>query len=90
MRKRTASGDSQCEELFVCKDISINSTSSPTPSCPIVTLTKYSSFTTDASTNSINTSTTAQQAIQKTKDGLLVISVAIESFMHDALYGKLE
>ena len=90
MRKRTASDDSQCEVLFVCEDISINSISSSTPSCLIVTPTKCSSFTTDASTNSINTSTTAQQAIQKTKDGLLVISVAIESFMHDALYGKLE
>ena len=82
MRKRTASGDSQCEELFVCEDISINSTSSLTPSCPIVTPTKCSSFTTDASTNSINTSTTVQQEIQKTKDGLLVISVAIESFIY--------
>ena len=60
------------------------------PNCPIVTPTKCLSFTTDASTNSINTLITAQQAIQKTKDDLLVISAAIESFMHDALYGKLE
>lgn len=70
-RKRNAGSASQCEEVFVCEDISLDPTFNSTPSCPIVIPTKWSSFTTDVSTNSIITSTIAQQAIQKTKDSLL-------------------
>lgn len=70
--KRNAGSASQCEEVFVCEDIiSLDPTFNSTPSCPIVIPTKCSSFTTDATTNSIITSTTAQQGIQKTKDSLL-------------------
>ena len=67
-RRRNTGSASQCEELFVCEDISLDPTFSSTPSCPIVIPTKWSSFTTDASTNSIIPSTIAQQGIQKAMD----------------------
>ena len=65
-RRKKRMNDDTPDMCFECRDISINTTSSSTSSCPIVTPTKCSSSATDASTNSVRT--TAQQGIQKAMD----------------------